>query len=755
MNQPATNQPSMAFDVDDDHGGGHVDPDVVKIEGRVERLVYQDRNEVFRIIRVTTDNGVIAVVGMIPPVQVGQEVRAQGKWEVHTRFGRQLKADSVEIVLPNTTEGIERFLGNGLVPGIGPMTAKRIVETLGVETLRIIVDEPERLTGIPGLSNEKAIELVELLRQQAGLGETFAFLHAIGLGPAMARRVLNEWGRNTMKRVQANPYDLVEIPGIGFSMADACARSLGIPQDSPFRMRAAVLHWLSSLASQGHVYVQHDELVWELYRRLGLATTDLLRDAVRDLAAQKRVQVEGAGTDARVFIAGLHFMECDAAKRLTALANREASVHWKGTEIETTIASVERELSVTLAPHQRDAVQHAVTDKVIVVTGGPGTGKTTIIRAIVRLLARARYRFALAAPTGRAARRMREATGSEASTIHRLLDFDPQTGDFKRNQENPLDVDWLIIDESSMLDISLCRHVLAALRPESHLVLVGDADQLPSVGPGSVLADVIRSGLVPVVCLTEIFRQAAASGIVVNAHRVNHGQMPGGEWEDFFTIVCSDPEEIQDTIVDLVARRIPAKFSLSPLSDIQVLAPMRKGELGTKELNEALQVRLNAEGAPLGSGGRSFRLGDRVMQIVNNYTLDVMNGEVGVIEQADMEDDSIFIRFDERLIRYQKKDLDSLELAYACTIHKFQGSECPAVVIPIHTQHYVMLRRNLLYTGITRGKRLVLLIGNEEALATAIRESRAERRNTRLAERLAGRELTPAGTAAPPPPNSP
>ncbi len=714
-----------------------------RIEGEVERIVFESGTGDFRVLRVDTGSrgGVVSVIGPVPSLVPGQSIRVEGKWEVDRRFGRQLRATHVEVVAPTTAAGVERYLSSGLVKGIGAATAKRIVDALGTDALKVLVEEPARLTAVRGLSRTKAAALVEAVEAQLGAGNVVAFLHSVGLGAGLARRVFQAWGRDTTRRIQANPYDLAtEVRGIGFTTADQIARTLGLPADSPLRMRAGVLHQLDEAASRGHVCVPVGRLIAAAAQALQ-AQPQLVEQAIGDLATLERVVCEErfGGDDPSIYLPVLAAAERDVATKLGALASTPASTTDAAADVDATIAAVERELRVELAPLQRDAVRAAIERKVVVITGGPGTGKTTIIRAIVRVLERRRTRLALAAPTGRAARRMSEATGATAITLHRLLEFQPQTSTFLRDADQPLDADWLIVDEASMVDLPLARAMLDALQPAAHLVWVGDSDQLPSVGPGAVLADVIASGAVAVVRLTDIFRQAAASGIVVNAHKVNRGEVPRGErdeWPDFFTVDREDPEDAQRLVVELVAERIPAKFGLDPLTEIQVLAPMRRGVLGTIALNDALRARLNPTGPPVGAGAHGLRLGDRVMQTANNYRLDVMNGEVGRIEELVANGQEVRVRFDERAVSFPRAELDSLELAYACSIHKSQGSEYPAVVIPLHTQHFVMLRRNLLYTAITRGKRVVVLVGNAKARRLAVQEARLEPRFTHLAARL-------------------
>lgn len=714
-----------------------------RVEGEVERVVFESGTGDFRVLRVSTSGreGVVTVLGRVPSLLPGQAIRAEGKWEMDRRFGRQFRANAVEVVAPTTAAGVERYLSSGLVKGIGAATAKRIVDALGTGALKTIVDEPARLTEIRGLSRAKAAALVEAVEAQFGAGNVVAFLHSVGLGAGLARRVFQAWGRDTARRIQANPYDLAtEVRGIGFQTADQIARTLGLPADSPLRMRAGVLHQLDELASRGHVCVPERRLIAAAAQALQ-ADPGLVAQAIRDLAGLERVMLDGrwAADDPSVYLPALAAAEREAAERLAVLATTPAQTARDDGDVDATIAAVERELRVELAPLQRAAVRAAIERKVVVITGGPGTGKTTIIRAIVRVLERRRMRLALAAPTGRAARRMSEATGATALTLHRLLEFQPQTSTFLRDADAPLDADWLVVDEASMVDLPLARAMLDALQPAAHLVWVGDADQLPSVGPGSVLADVIASRAVTVVRLTEIFRQAAESGIVVNAHKVNRGEVPRGErdeWPDFFTVDREDAEDAQRLVVELVAERIPAKFGLDPMSQIQVLAPMRRGVLGTVALNDALRARLNPQGPPIGAGAHGLRLGDRVMQVANNYRLDVMNGEVGRIEELAASGQEVRVRFDDRAVSFPRAELESLDLAYACSIHKSQGSEYPAVVIPLHTQHFVMLRRNLLYTAITRGKKVVVLVGNAKARRIAVQEARLEPRFTHLAERL-------------------
>ena len=680
----------------------------------------------------------IIAVGNFTGVQPGETLRLAGRWTVHPKFGGQFQVESFSAVAPATLVGIERYLGSGLVAGIGKELAARLVARFGLETLDVIDAKPQRLREVEGIGPKRSRQILEAWKTQKGIRDVMVFLQSYGVSTGLASRIFRQYGAEARAALEANPYRLaVEIEGIGFATADKIAKNLGIPPGSPHRVEAGVLHALGERAEEGDVIVPRTALT---ERSAALLSLDLgaCEAAISALAARgQAVLEETPGEGATVGLPRLVRAERECARLLAGLAAAPSPRIIP--DIDAEIARHEARSGMKLSPLQREAVARALRDKVLVVTGGPGTGKTTLVTAIVRILEGHGARVALCAPTGRAAKRMAEATGHEARTIHRLLESSPKRGGFTRGAENPIPCDACIVDETSMIDVSLFHALLDAVPLHAALVLVGDADQLPSVGPGSVLADLLSSAVVPVVRLTEIFRQAEASAIVVNAHRINAGLMPesaGPGTGDFFFIERSEPADILQTLRELVTARIPRRFGLDPRQDVQVLTPMRKGELGVGNLNRELQSLLNPTGPALQRGAAAFRAGDRVMQVRNNYDLGVFNGDIGRVVGVQEAERALVVGYDERNVRYEAHDMDELVHAYACSIHKSQGNEFPAVVVVLHTQHFVLLRRNLLYTAVTRGRKLAVVVGSRKALALAVKNAGAEKRSTGLARRL-------------------
>ncbi len=728
------------------------------LSGVLDRIVYANEENAWTVARVAVPGRrePVTAVGNLLGVQPGESLELTGRWVRDRKYGEQFRVESYVSVQPATLVGIERYLGSGLVRGIGKVMAARLVKHFGLTTLDVIDHEPGRLTEVPGIGPIRSERIARAWAEQRQVKEVMLFLQSHSVSPSYAVKIYKQYGDNAIAVVRENPYRLAaDIFGIGFKTADRIAGSLGIPLDSPRRAAAGVLHVLSELADQGHVFAPRMRLMDDAARILEIDLA-LVAGAIAELAANGSVVVEpGADIGApgkdvsedAVYLRALHIAESGLAERLAHLMH--SPVAPIAIDIERALAWFEERAGITLAPRQRDAIQRAMTAKVLVITGGPGTGKTTLVNGIIQILERKGRRILLAAPTGRAAQRLRETTGREAKTIHRLLEFAPKSMAFERNTEHPLDADLLVLDEMSMVDAPLAYHTVKALRAQCQLILVGDVDQLPSVGPGSVLRDVIESGVVDVVRLDEIFRQAEASLIIVNAHRVNHGEMPllkpiapsatGTAPPDFYLVEQDDPEAALSTVRRLVAERIPERFRLHPIEDVQVLTPMHRGLLGAANLNAELQALLNPRGSTITRGSRTFRAGDKVMQTRNNYQLEVWNGDLGRIAAIDEETQEVDVRFDDRTVRYDYADLDELVLGYACSIHKSQGSEYPAVVIPLHTQHYVMLQRNLLYTAITRARKLAVVVGSRRALAIAVKNSRIDERFTHLAARLRGR----------------
>ena len=717
------------------------------LEGTIERIVFSGSGGEFTVARLKVGKQAdpVTVVGNLFGLPAGAHLRAAGHYEENPRFGRQFRIISYTELAPRTVDGIRRYLGAGLIKGIGPEFANRIVERFGEKTLEILDARPDRIREIPGIGRTRALAIKKAWAEKRGQREVMVFLQGYGVSPALAVRIYKRYGAEAVKRVRENPYRLAfDVWGIGFLSADRLAMSLGIGKETDVRVEAGVRHVLEEAGGQGHVYLPRQRLVEAAGQRLEIESARI--DAAVDrLARRGEIAVERTETDGEaVFETGLWRAEMAAAqglRRLLRAPRRPLPV-----DPDRAVAEYEKAAKITLAPRQAEAVRRALAEPLLVITGGPGVGKTTIVRGIVSTFLRCKQRVALAAPTGRAAKRLQESTGQPAATLHRLLEWRPAEGVFGRNQSNPLDADLLVVDEASMIDTRLCADLLAALADGTRLVLVGDQDQLPSVGPGTVLRDTIASGVVPVVRLDEIFRQAAQSLIVTNAHRIHDGELPelgeapaeGPEADrrDFFFLEEEDPATAAELIRDLVVTRLPRRYGLLPF-DIQVLVPMHRGELGATNLNKILQDALSAGAEELQSAGRCFRVGDRVMQLRNNYDKDVFNGDLGQVMRIAREAGEVAVRFDEREIVFESDELDELALAYAATVHKSQGSEYPAVVIPVHTQHFVMLQRSLLYTAVTRGKRLVVLVGTSKALRIAIRNAEVALRCTRLSQRLA------------------
>jgi exodeoxyribonuclease V alpha subunit len=739
----------------------------IVLEGTVGRIVYQDADRIFSVARFRTDaKEETTIVGELLDTGEGASLRVHGKWIDDRRFGRQFRVAWFEERTPETRAGIERYLSGSKIPGIGPELARRLVDHFGLKTLDVIEREPQRLTEVSGIGAQRAEKLSAAFAQLTRMRRVMVFLLGHGVTASFAARIVKRYGEDAVRVVRENPYRLTEVWGIGFRTADSIAEKLGIARDAPARLQAGLVFVLGEQVEDGHTHVPENVLFDRGAEILGVAREKLL-PALETLERGGSVTREVLGDRGRTAsLTAVTQLEIEAAEALATLCRTPARM--VALDVEQAVSDVEVASNLQLAPQQRKAVTAAAVDKCVVVTGGPGVGKTTIIRAVVEMAARMRRRVALAAPTGRAAKRLAESTGREAITLHRLLEYNPQTGAFQRDEDAPLDADLVVIDECSMVDLALFRALVVALPPRVQLVLVGDIDQLPSVGAGAVLSDVIASGAATVVRLTEIFRQAAQSKIVTSAHLINQGEVPdldaaasstssssGAGASDFYFVSRDEAVAARDTVVEMVAERIPARFGFDRMTGVQVLAPMHRGELGTTALNVALQARLNPPGddkPELSRGERAFRLGDKVMQLKNDYDRNVYNGDIGIVERVDPGAAKLWVALgDGRTAEYERADLDQLVLAYAVSIHKSQGSEYPAVVIPLATQHFMMLGRSLLYTAVTRGKRLVVIVGSRRAVGMAVRNATARARYTWLAERIReALEGEPAGASADP-----
>ena len=706
------------------------------IEGTVERITYRNEDNFYTVFKfkVGTDD-IYTCVGNLAHITAGEELRLTGEWVRHNVYGLQFSVESALPITPSTLVGIEKYLGSGLIKGVGPATAKKLVDAFGMETLKVIEETPHRLTEVDGIGEKKAEVIASAFQAQKDIQDVMVFLQSNGITPLLSMKIYKAYGKDSVDVVKENPYRLAEdIFGVGFKTADKIALSLGLREDDPNRLRAGLKYALGQAVEQGHTYLPKDELLEEAKKLLGLEIPESL---IEQLAAARQLIVE----DSKCYLPSLYEAEQRVAKALVLLAKQVATLPFDDLQIES---------EFELAPEQKEAVKKAMQEKLLVITGGPGTGKTTITKVILDQWEKAGFKVLLASPTGRAAKRLAEATGHSAKTIHRLLEygFGPTGMGFQRNESNKLRADALVLDEFSMVDIWLMDNLLRAVDENTRLLFIGDCDQLPAVGPGNVLRDIIDSGKIPVVKLTKVFRQKNQSQIVLNAHRINEGYFPEIDNNgDFVFMERKAPEEISSLIVELVADRLPKyvrkRYNMTiDFDTIQVLTPMRKSETGVDNLNKLLQKRLNPSGKKneIQIGHRLYREQDKVMQIKNNYQKDVYNGDIGKIYRIDPEDKVVDVLFTDetgdRYVRYEEDELDELTLAYAISVHKSQGSEYPVVVMPVTTQHYVLLQRNLLYTGITRAKRLVVLVGSKQALFLGIKNNNTAQRYSYLAERI-------------------
>ena len=713
-----------------------------RLSGSVERVTFHSEESGFCVLKVKVrgQRDLVTVVGSAASVSPGESVECLGAWHNDKTHGLQFKTKQLKVVPPTTLEGIEKYLGSGMVKGIGPHFAKILVKAFGEDVFNVIEKDPQRLTSLPGIGQKRLERVTSAWAEQKVIREIMVFLQSHGLGTARAVRIYKTYGDEAIVKVTENPYRLaLDIHGIGFKTADTLAQKLGIAPDSLIRAQAGVRNVLQELSNDGHCACEQEKLV-ELAAKLLDIPLGTIEEAVTWEVEEERLVPRDINGLPCLYLAPLHYAEAGVAENLRRL--------WQGTppwgiiDADKAIPWVEEKTQLSLSDSQKQAVHLALESKVVIITGGPGTGKTTLVNSLLRIICAKQAEVLLCAPTGRAAKRLSESTGLEAKTIHRVLEFDPASFGFKRGKDNPLEADLVVVDESSMVDVVLMNRLLAAIPTNAALMIVGDVDQLPSVGPGAVLADMIDSGFIPTVRLTEIFRQAASSEIIVNAHRINRGEIPlsnvKGEETDFYFIPSQTPEDIHAKLLQVVIERIPRRFGLHPIRDIQILTPMNRGGLGARSLNVELQQRLNAGAeTTVTKFGTTFSPGDKVIQTVNNYDKEVFNGDIGTIAAIDLEEGGLTVDYDGREVLYEFGELDEISLAYATSIHKSQGSEYPAVVIPLAMQHYTLLQRNLLYTAVTRGKTLVIIIGQPKALAMAVKNRTAVRRLTGLRERLA------------------
>ena len=705
---------------------------MIKIRAVIEHITYQNSENGYSILKgkVKDHNDLVTLVGTMLEVPVGSVLLCEGDWKIDSKYGKQFIVQSFEEVMPATVYGIEKYLGSGLVKGIGPKFAQLIVRQFGTDTIEVIETDIERLYEVPGIGKKRVEKIRESWEKQKDIKNVMLFLQGYGVSTAYAAKIYRCYGKESIDKVNENPYRLADdIWGIGFKTADGIANKMGYEKNDLRRCKSGLTYTLSQLSDEGHVYAEQEQLLKSAMELLE-ADQDPIVQAMKEMVETEQLIMDGDV----IYLPPFYYAEIGTANNLKGLMNCMGK---KAAPIQPNMEAITLQTGIEYDEVQVAAIRQAVNSKVMVLTGGPGTGKTTTTQGIIAALKTMGYSILLAAPTGRAAKRMSEATGMEAKTIHRLLEYNPADG-YKRNDENPLEGDVLIVDECSMIDILLMNNLVKALPETMHLILVGDIDQLPSVGAGNVLRDIIDSERVPVVRLTRIFRQAQTSRIVMSAHAINEGKFPdisNGKDTDFFFIKNDDADAVATAIVDLVKNRLPKGYHM-PLSKIQVLTPMQRGVVGSANLNLILQEALNPTKEGLSRGGYNFRKGDRVMQIRNNYDKEVFNGDLGYIESVNQEDRTLMVNFEERLVEYEVSELDELSLAYATTIHKAQGSEYPIVVMPVLMKHYVMLQRNLIYTGITRAKKVCVLIGSTKALAYAIHNLTVSNRNTKLKERL-------------------
>lgn len=727
-----------------------------EILGYIDRITFQNAENGYTIAQLketrakqskASHSETTCIVGSMPGLQPGMTVRCSGQWKQHLVYGKQFVVERFQVEAPADLVGIEKYLGSGLIKGIGPKYAARIVELFGVDTLHVIDKAPERLLDVDGLGKKRVDKIKECWSDQKSIREVMIFLRSHEISPAYAQKVFKTYGSDSIRIVQENPYQLArDIRGIGFKSADAIARKLGIAKEAPERIDAGIEYALSDCADEGHVCFPVVEFL-KLCQEILETSQGLIEERLPELFKSSRIEIGEMVYDGMmgqfVWLKPLFISEVGISRQLMRL--RRNPCHLRSIDTDKALEWVQEKLSIQLAENQKRAVVQALTEKVQIITGGPGTGKSTIIKAILAITEKLTDKILLAAPTGRAAKRMTEITGRKAKTLHSLLEFDFRAGKFKKGLDDPFDCDLIIIDEASMIDTSLMYSLSKAIPSHARAIFVGDINQLPSVGPGSVLKDMISSKCLPVTILNEIFRQAAGSRIITNAHRINSGVFPdirNFSDSDFFFMEVEEPEDVLKNIVALVSQRLPKKYGFDPFNDIQVLAPMKRGIIGTENLNVVLQQTLNPKENALFWSGKRLLPGDKVMQIRNNHKREVYNGDIGRVQDINHVEQQVTIEINDKEVVYEFSDLDEIVLAYAASVHKYQGSECPCIVMPIHTTHFKLLHRNLLYTGVTRGKKLVVLVGTKRAIALAVKNDEVKRRYTGLRQALAGAFMT-------------
>lgn len=718
-----------------------MEKDEKNIRGVLEKIVFKNPDSGYMVGRIRLDDDeLVTVVGKVFELQCGEELEIQGSWIVNKKYGKQFEITKVKAHTPSTTVGIENYLGSGLIKGVGPVMAKKIVEKFGKKTLDVLDDDPEKLSGIEGIGQKRIKQIIKSWQKHKNIREVMIFLQSYGISSNYSAKIYNTYGENTVSVIKINPYRLAEdIFGIGFKIADDIALKVGIPKDSIFRIKAGIIYLLHRAEDNGHCFLPAEEILTVSSDFLG-ADLSIINNAIGELQEEEKIIIVKDGEGNKIYLSSLYHSEVFVSKKILELSDIDDNKDNR-TGRESLYRRFINEMAdadgILLDEIQVNAIIMALTERIMIITGSPGTGKSTILNFIIKILEREKKKFMMAAPTGRASKRMTETTGRESKTIHRLLNFNPKLNKFLKNEDNPIDADIIIIDEASMLDIRLMRNLLSAIKIDSSLIFVGDIDQLPSVGPGYVLGDLIRSGTVPVCELKKIYRQEGQSQIIRNAHKVRDGQFPyikNKDSEDFFFLEKNDPEEAVNLILHLLSNKIPSSFGMDPLKDVQVLVPTNKGVCGVINLNSRIQKMLNPGSTGLLHGNRWFRVGDKVIQLKNNYNKDIYNGDIGIITSIDMELKEASINYDGRKVDYSFYEMDEINHSYAISIHKSQGSEFKCVIIPLLTSHYMLLQRNLLYTALTRARELAILVGSKKAIGMAVNKNIVEKRYTSLKE---------------------